>query len=178
MMRLNLLPWRERQRRAALRRFRTQLVVGVVLALCAVMLVDQMARQRGQQQALANVRQQAVLEELTEQLQPLAEMQAQYEALIARALALEGLRARQGALGDMLTGLEEALPMGLQLIDLSLEEGHLNMTGLATSGAVVAQFMRDLDRSGLLLDLQLRRVRSLPGGDEFRVTARVSAFWS
>lgn len=49
MMRLNLLPWRERQRQAALRRFRGQLVAGALLALCAVMLVDQLARQRGQQ---------------------------------------------------------------------------------------------------------------------------------
>ena len=39
MMRLNLLPWRERQRQAALRRFRGQLVAGALLALCAVMLV-------------------------------------------------------------------------------------------------------------------------------------------
>ncbi|MNC67232.1 hypothetical protein D3C75_1177090 [compost metagenome] len=52
------------------------------------------------------------------------------------------------------------------------------MTGLATSGAVVAQFMRDLDRSGVLLDLALKRVRSMPGGDEFLLVARVSAFWS
>ena len=44
MMRLNLLPWRERQRQATLRRFRSRLVAGAILALCAVMLVDQLAR--------------------------------------------------------------------------------------------------------------------------------------
>jgi type IV pilus assembly protein PilN len=88
------------------------------------------------------------------------------------------LRAQQGVLGDVFADLERALPVGVQLLDLSLENGHLQMTGLATSGAVVAQFMRDLDRSGVLLDLALKRVRSMPGGDEFLLVARVSAFWS
>ncbi|GLO11594.1 pilus assembly protein PilN [Pseudomonas putida] len=178
MMRLNLLPWRERQREAALRRFRTQLVAGAILALCAVMLVDQLARQRGQQQALANARQQAALGSLAEQLRPLDDVRAQHQALLARSAALERLRAQQGVLGDVFTTLEGALPMGVQLHGLSLEKGHLQMAGLATSGAVVAQFMRDLERSGVLLDLELKHVRSLPGGDEFLLAARVSAFWS
>lgn len=93
MMRLNLLPWRERQRQAALRRFRGQLVGGALLALCAVMLVDQLARQRGHQQVLANTQRQATLDAQDEQLQSLADVRAQHEALLARAVALEGLRA-------------------------------------------------------------------------------------
>lgn len=178
MMRLNLLPWRERQRQATLRRFRSRLVAGAILALCAVMLVDQLARQRAQQQALSNTRQQAALERLAEQLRPLDDVRAQHQALLERLAALERLRAQQGILGDVFTDLEGALPMGVQLLDLSLENGHLQLAGLATSGAVVAQFMRDLEHSRVLLDLELKRIRSVPGGDEFLLAARVSAFWS
>lgn len=178
MMRLNLLPWRERQRQAALRRFRGQLVAGALLALCAVMLVDQLARQRGQQQVLANTQRQATLGVLGEQLQPLVEVRAQHEALLARAVALEGLRAHQDVLAGVFADLEGALPEGLQLLDLSLDSGRLQMTGVAASGAVVAQFMRDLNRSNVLLDLELKHIKSLPDGDEFLLTARVSAFWS
>ena len=118
MMRLNLLPWRERQRQAALRRFRGQLIAGALLALCAVMLVDQLARQRGQQQVLANTQRQATLDIQDEQLQPLAEVRAQHEALLARAVALEGLRAHQGVLAGVLADLEGWLPAGMQLIGL------------------------------------------------------------
>ncbi|BBU42266.1 PilN domain-containing protein [Pseudomonas monteilii] len=178
MMRLNLLPWRERQRQATLRRFRSRLVAGAILALCAVMLVDQLARQRAQQQALSNTRQQAALERLAEQLRPLDDVRAQHQALLERLAALERLRVQQGILGDVFTDLEGALPMGVQLLDLSLENGHLRLAGLATSGAVVAQFMRDLEHSRVLLDLELKRIRSVPGGDEFLLAARVSAFWS
>ncbi|MCO1622895.1 MAG: PilN domain-containing protein [Pseudomonas alloputida] len=178
MMRLNLLPWRERQRQAALRRFRGQLVAGALLALCAVMLVDQLARQRGQQQVLANAQRQATLDVLGEQLQPLAEVRAQHEALLARAVALEGLRAHQDVLAGVFADLEGALPEGVQLLDLSLDSGRLQMTGVAASGAVVAQFMRDLNRSNVLLDLELKHIKSLPDGDEFLLAARVAAFWS
>ncbi|WP_448176448.1 PilN domain-containing protein [Pseudomonas putida] len=178
MMRLNLLPWRERQRQAALRRFRGQLVAGALLALCAVMLVDQLARQRGQQQVLANTQRQATLDVLGEQVQPLAEVRAQHEALLARAVALEGLRAHQDVLAGVFADLEGALPEGLQLLDLSLDSDRLQMTGVAASGAVVAQFMRDLNRSNALLDLELKHIKSLPDGDEFLLTARVAAFWS
>jgi len=178
MMRLNLLPWRERQRQAGLRRLRRQLVAGAVLALCAVMLVDQLARQRGQQQALAHDLRQAALAALREQLQPLADVRELHETLLARAMTLESLRAHQDVLAGVFADLEGALPQGIQLLDLSLENGRLQMTGLATSGAVVAQFMRDLDRSGALLGLELKRIESLPGGDEFVLSARVSAFWS
>jgi type IV pilus assembly protein PilN len=178
MMRLNLLPWRERRRQAALRRFRGQLVASAVLALCAVMLIDQLARQRGQQQALANFQHEAALQALAQQLQPLVDVRAQHEALAARSAALEGLRTQQGVLVGVFTDIEGALPVGIQLVELRLENARLHVTGQAASGAVVAQFMRDLGRSSVLLDLELKRIRSLPGGDEFQLTARVSAFWS
>jgi len=178
MMRLNLLPWRERRRQAALRRFRGQLIAGALLALGAVTLVDQLARQRGQQQALANAQHQAALELLGEQLQPLADVRARHAALLARTAELEGLRVDQGVLAAVFADLEGALPDGVQLLDFSLENGRLQMTGRAVSGAVVAQFMRDLGRSNVLLDLELKRIKSLPSGDEFLLAARVSAFWS
>ncbi|MDM3887419.1 PilN domain-containing protein [Pseudomonas sp. BCRC 81390] len=178
MMRLNLLPWRERQRQAVLRRLRRQLVAGALLALGAVTLVDQLARQRGEHLALANSRREAAIGLLNEQLQPLADVRERHETLLARATSLESLRADQDVLADVFADLEAALPQGIQLLDLSLENGRLQVTGLATSGAVVAQFMRDLDRSSALLDLELKRIKSLPGGDEFLLSARVSAFWS
>lgn len=78
----------------------------------------------------------------------------------------------------MFAEIEGALPVGVQLLDLSFENGHLQVTGLAASGALVAQFMRDLERSGVLLDLTLKRVRSMPAGDEFLLATRVAAFWS
>lgn len=142
------------------------------------MLVDQLARQRGQQQALSNTRQQAALERLAEQLRPLDDVRAQHQALLERLAALERLRAQQGILGDVFTDLEGRCRWACSSLTSAWKTATCSWPRLATSGAVVAQFMRDLEHSRVLLDLELKRIRSVPGGDEFLLVARVSAFWS
>ncbi|HDS1818408.1 TPA: PilN domain-containing protein [Pseudomonas putida] len=178
MMRLNLLPWRERQRRSMLRRFQWMLLGSAVLALCCVMLIDQLARQRAQQQALSNVSRQSDLALFDQRLEQHADVRAAHDAAQQQAVVLARLRADQGVLPALFEDLEAALPTGLQLTELKLADGRLQVTGLAVSGAVVAQFMRDLERSAVLQGLELKHVKSMPTGDQFVLTARVSAFWS
>jgi len=178
MLRLNLMPWRERQRLAALRRLRLTLVVAAVVALCAVLLMDQLARQRARQQAVVNNSQQAAIDALEAQLADHDRIRQSYGEVRAQADALAGLRAEQGLLTAVFADLERALPEGIQLARFELDGSRLRMAGVAASGAVVAQFMRELERSGVMHDLELKSLKSQPGGDEFLLLARLSAFWS
>lgn len=178
MLRLNLMPWREQQRLAALRRLRLMVVGVAVVALCAVMLMDQMARQRVRQQAVANNSQQTAIDALEAQMAEHDRIAQSYAVVEAQVAALTGLRADQGLVTAVFADLERALPEGVQLRRLELEGSRLRMVGVAASGAVVAQFMRELERSGAMRDLELKSLRSQPGGDEFLLLARLSAFWS
>jgi len=74
--------------------------------------------------------------------------------------------------------LERALPEGVQLLRLELQGSQVRMVGVAASGAVVAQLMRELERSGALRELELKSLKSEPGGDAFILLARMSALWS
>ncbi|MBI6923219.1 PilN domain-containing protein [Pseudomonas putida] len=178
MIRFNLLPWRERQRQAALRRFRNQLLASALAALCAVTMVDQLARQRAHLQATDNRQRAAALAVLSESTASRAQLQDQHATSSSQLARFEVLRAEQRILEGLFTDLERALPTTVQLLGLQLEASHLRITGLAPSGAVIAQFMRDLDRSGMLIDLQLKQIESLPRADQFLLTARVAAPWS
>lgn len=178
MMRLNLLPWRERKRQAAIRQFKASLVVSAFLALGVVITLDYFARQRVQQQIAVNQLKETALAELGAQLQSLGETQAAFAAVRDQVAALSTLRADQGVLQSLFVDLERAIPDGVQLTGLKLEDGRLQIVGLAGSGALVAQLLRDLERSSVLVDLQLKQVRSLPDGDEFLLVARVRASWS
>ncbi|WP_409295858.1 PilN domain-containing protein [Pseudomonas sp. KCJK8670] len=178
MPRLNLLPWRERHRQAALKRFKVSLVASGALALCLVIALDQLARQRVQRQLALNQHKEAKLAELGERMQLLEESQAALASLREQLRALEGLRAEQGFLQAVFVDLERAIAQGVQLTELKLVDGRLRIVGLAGSGALLAQLLRDLERSSVLLDLQLHRVRSVPGGDEFLLVAQVRASWS
>lgn len=175
MVRLNLLPWRERQRLAAVRRFQRGLVVSLLFALCAVMVLDHMARQRGLQQASRIAERQAGLAQLDGQLESLAQLRQARERTLAQSAALAALRVDQGVLPRLFAELERALSAGLQLTDLSLQDGQLELTGLGASSAVVAQFMRELQQSRLLEGLELKQIKAHSQGDEFLLLARLPA---
>ncbi|WP_060509913.1 PilN domain-containing protein [Pseudomonas sp. NBRC 111124] len=178
MLRLNLMPWRERQRLATLRRLRLMVVGAAVMALCAVLLMDQLARQRFRQQAIANNGQQAAIDALEAQMTEHDRIRQSYNAVRAQSAALADLRNEQGLVTAVFADMERALPEGVQLLKLELEGSRLHMVGVAASGAVVAQLMRELERSGVMRDLELKSLRSRPGGDEFLLLARLSAYWS
>nr|WP_314477171.1 PilN domain-containing protein [uncultured Pseudomonas sp.] len=178
MIRFNLLPWREGQRQAAARRFRGQLLAGAVVALCAVTAIDQSARQRAQLQMTHNMQRASALTALGEPTASRVELQSQHAALLSQLSRLEALRSEQSVLTGVFTDLEQALPTTVQVLSLRLEAGHLQVTGLAPSGTVIAQLMRDLGRSGVLTDLELKHIKSLPSADQFLLTARVAASWS
>lgn len=181
-VRLNLLPWREHRRLVAIRRFKVALVVSLLFALGGVMSLDHLARQRLQQQASAAAAQQAAQQAA---LQPMEQALARIEALREQRAVIEGqtqalarLRSGQGAFVAMLLALERVMPGGLHLSELQLEGEDLRLLGMAASSAVLAQFMRDLTHAAVVQGLELKRLRNLPGADEFLLVARLSATWS
>lgn len=98
-----------------------------------------------------------------------------YEQVRAQTAALADLRAGQGHVVALLADLERALPEGVQLTELKFERSRLEVVGLASSSAQVAQFMRELERADGLRELELKRVQSTAVGDEFQLVALMSA---
>lgn len=177
-VRLNLLPWRERQRLATLHRFRLALVVSLLVAFVGVMVIDRFAHLRLQQQAAANSAREAQVRKLDAALRRLDEASASLARVEAQREQLAGLRAGQEGVAQLLLDIEQAMLPGMRLTAVQLQGEHLSLDGLVTSPAVLAQFMRDLQRSPRLRDLELKRVQGLPGGDGFLLIARMMALGS
>ncbi|NIF25584.1 fimbrial protein [Pantoea sp. Tr-811] len=178
MLRLNLLPWRERQRQAALRRLRLSVVGSLVVALCGTLLLDQLARQRFERQWGQNNAWQAEIDALDARAALLEPIRKAQQAVNLEAQALTQLRAGQGHLMAFFTELERTLPEGIQLSSLKLNGNHLQISGVAASGALVAQLMRDLERASVMRALELKYLKSQPGGDTFLLVANLSPSWS
>lgn len=172
MLRLNLLPWRERQRLSAVKRFKRALVGSMCLALCLVLLIDRMARQRVQQQALANDRRERAIAALDQQLEPFAQVRTTLEAASRQSQALASLRAGQQRLPALLSELEQALPDGVELTTLSLDGAQLHMTGLAVSAGAVAAFMKGLEDARGVSEPALRHMQRQAGGEHFRLAVQ------
>lgn len=178
MLRLNLLPWRERQRLAAVRRFKLAVLASVLVAFCGVMLLDHMARQRLQSQELAIAQSQALFQEQQAELARIDGLRERREAVQAQTSALARLRADQGLPLVVFAELERAMPEGLSLSELTLQENRVQVLGLAASPAVLAQLMRALEQSAVLQGLELKRLRNVPAGEEFLLLAQVPVSWS
>jgi type IV pilus assembly protein PilN len=174
MTRLNLMPWREQRRARVLRRFQQVLVGSLILALCGVMLLDQAVRARLARQAEGIARHQAELVRLDAALAQFNQLRESRLAVQAQYTVLTTLRARQALLSGVLEALEQVMPEGAQLTALDWQDDRLQLTGLAASAAVVARFMRDLQQTGVVQEVELVQLRYREQGDEFQLAARLS----
>ncbi|OCT22471.1 PilN domain-containing protein [Pseudomonas putida] len=174
-LRLNLLPWRERQRLVELRNFRLVFLGSLFAAFVVVMLVDRFAHLRLKQQAAAGLQRQQQLQTLDGQVARLEQLREAHTGLRRQLDALGALRSSQQGVPQLLIEIELAMPQGMQLTRLDVQGDRLQINGLAVSPAVLAQFMRDLQRSPILLDLELKQVLARAGGDAFSLVARVVA---
>jgi type IV pilus assembly protein PilN len=175
MARLNLMPWREQRRARAVRRFQITLVVTLVVALCGVLWLDQMARSRLARQALIVVSHQAERDQLDATLRQVDQLRGRREALQAEHAALSALGTGRSQMPDLFLALEQALPEGARLTEVDVEAGRLRLGGLAASASVVARFMRDLEHVSVVQDLELVHLRRHDEGDAFLLAARLLA---
>lgn len=167
---VNLLPWREWRRRQAIRRWQGMLfgslVVGALLSVAGVAVLDQ----RLERQAGANARLDERIAGLAEKLEQVTLLGERIAALQAQSDELQGLQQRQGTGGDLLFHLMHIVPAGARLSELHMADGELGLSGLARSGAEVAQLLRNLRQSPGLGAPDLQELGSSPAGERFRVS--------
>lgn len=178
MIRVNLMPWRERRRACAVRTFQRVLLGSLVLMLVAMLMLDQLARARLAEQVASTARHHVQLQHIDDAQAEAGRVRQERDELLAQHRALLRLRAGQALLGSFFSGLEQSMPGGAQLTEVSLEEGRLRLVGLAASAAVVAQFMRDLEANGVATGLELVFLKRQPAGLEFLLTGDMPRGWS
>ncbi|CAK13291.1 PilN domain-containing protein [Pseudomonas entomophila] len=177
-VRLNLMPWRELRRVAVVRQFRAVLMACLVMAVVAVMLLDEVMQSRVARQQAVNTALQRELEGVDTAMAQVEHLRASRNALLAQYMALSRLRGAQALLPALFSDLEMAMPEGARLHELDVQGSRVQLTGMAASASVVALLLRRMEQADVLQDLELVHLRHGAGGDEFVVTARLSASWS
>lgn len=174
-VRLNLLPWRERRRLAAIRQLQVGLVGALLVGLVSVWLLDHYQRQRLQRLSLANSDVRLAIEDLRQQMDRRADASNALAAVQVRQGGIDRLRQGQARLPELFAALERALPVGLQLGELKLDGDRIQLGGLAASASVIAQFMRELQGVAVIRVLELQWVRSEAAGDRFQLLGQLRA---
>ena len=158
MANINLLPWREAQRRE---RNRTTLAMCIVIWVIAGLLVlaakVAMDTRIGNQEA-RNKFLQDEIDSLSQVIREIEDLKAKRDALLARMEVIQNLQRNRAQIVHVFDDLVNQLPNGTMYNTVKKTGKTLNITGLAQSNALVSSLMRNLDGSDWFQAPQLKQV--------------------
>jgi type IV pilus assembly protein PilN len=174
MPRINLIPWREAERK----RKRQEFGVGALGALIvAGLLAFLVSLQMGAAIDSQNERNQYLKEEiakLDKQITEILALEQQKQRLRARIQVIEQLERSRPEIVHVFDQLVRTIPDGVNLTALKQTDRKLQMKGLAQSSTRVASYMRNIDASEWLTEPSLDILETKgagDGGSEFTLNA-------
>jgi type IV pilus assembly protein PilN len=174
MPRINLLPWREAERK----RKRQEFFLSVGAAIATAALVTLLGRwqmtaaidhQAGRNEILSQE-----IAELDKQIQEILGLENQKRRLLARMEVIETLQRSRPEIVHVFDEIVRVLPEGVYLTFLKQSGTRFEIRGVAQSSTRVSAFMRNIDGSEWLADPALSIVETKgrdAGGAEFTLFA-------
>lgn len=172
MAKINLLPWRQEQRKEQLRQFVTIMVLSLVLVLVGVGAVYfQYSRLIGIQNSRNSYLQQHITE-VEKQIKEINDLAAKKERLLARMEIIQQLQRNRPEVVRLFDEMVRVMPDGVYLTSFKQQGTNLLMTGEAQSNARVSALMRNIDQSEWLTNPQLVVIETGKSGEARKFTLR------
>lgn len=179
MARINLLPWRDWERKRRRQRFvflmLFSLVVGVALVVWATQIVDSAVA--GQQARNSYLRRQTA--DLNQKIQTINHLKQTRKSLLTRMKVIERLEQSRPLIVHLFDQLTRTVPSSVYLTSVRNKEGDLVIKGVAQSPAGVSAYMRKIGQSPWLGPPNLEVVRTSAQGNNrhstFTVTTKLTA---
>lgn len=176
MPRINLLPWREDQRKERQQNFLVASAGAVLIGIVTIMLVswtfDRFIRYQNKRNNIL-IREIALLDEKIEEIKGL---ERQKERLLARMEIIERLQKSRPEVVHLFDELVHTLPDGVYLTSLKQSNRRLEIKGVAESTTRVSAYMRNIDVSEWLENPGLQVIETVEVGPqkkaEFGLTAQ------
>lgn len=174
MPRINLLPWREAERKQRRQEFYTgtfaallfaALIAGGVRWQMSAAVDDQNERNQYLQTEIAN---------LDKQIAEILDLEQKKKRLESRIQVIEQLERSRPEIVHVFDQIVRTLPDGVYLTGIKQNDRKLTLKGIAQSSTRVASYMRNLDASEWLTDPSLDILETKgasEGGSEFTLNA-------
>ena len=173
MPRINLLPWREEQRRERKLAFLVALgggTIAAVLVACALyLLMGSMVDAQNRRNDMLR----AEIKLLDKQIEEINDLENAKQKFIARMEIIEKLQRSRPQIVHVFDEIVRTLPDGVYLTGVKQTDKKLKFEGVAQSSTRVSAFMRNLDGSEWLKNPELEVVESgkAAGGSSFTLYA-------
>ena len=163
MPRINLLPWREQQRKERKLAFFVALggaAIGALLvAFAGYLLVNSMISA----QERRNERLRTEIKSVDRQIEQINDLETQKQRFISRMQVIEKLQRSRSEVVHLFDEVAKTMPDGTYLTAFKQEGKKLKFEGVAQSSTRVSTFMRNISGSQWMKDPELEVVESKPG---------------
>jgi len=160
MPRINLLPWRDEERKERKLKFLVALggsaVAACLVAFVGYLMMDSMvSAQDARNQKLKNE-----MAELDQQIEKINSLEADKARFIARMEVIEKLQRSRPEIVHIFDEIAKQLPDGVYLTGITQTGTRLKFEGVAQSSTRVSAFMRNIDGSSYLKNPELEIVKT------------------
>ena len=174
MPRINLLPWREQERKVRRREF--GVAAGAAVFAGVVFMGGGMILYQGWIDA-QNAQNELLRKEIVKldaQIADIQDLENRKQRLVARMEIIERLQRKRPEIVHLFDELTRTVPEGVYLTNIKENANKLELKGVAQSSTRVSTFMRNIDASVWMDNPQLQVVEaakdSPTGGSSFTLT--------
>jgi type IV pilus assembly protein PilN len=174
MPRINLIPWREAERKRKRQEFGFGALGAVVVAGLMALLVNFQMGAAIDNQNERNEYLNQEIAKLDKQITEILALEQQKQRLRARIQVIEQLERSRPEIVHVFDQLVRTIPDGVNLTSLKQSDRRLTLKGLAQSSTRVASYMRNIDASEWLTEPSLDILETKgagDGGSEFTLNA-------
>jgi type IV pilus assembly protein PilN len=174
MPRINLIPWREAERKRKRQEFGVGAISALVAAAAIAFLVNLQMSAAIDNQNERNQYLKGEIAQLDKQITEILALEQQKERLRARIQVIEQLERSRPEIVHVFDQLVRTIPDGVYLMSLKQTDRNLVVKGRAESSTRVASYMRSLDASEWLANPSLDILETKgtgEGGSEFILRA-------
>jgi type IV pilus assembly protein PilN len=177
MPRINLLPWREAQRKERKLAFMVALGAAAVCACVVTSAVYLLYSGMIDAQERRNELLQQQIQVLDRQIEEINNLEQTKRQFIARMQIIEKLQRSRPEIVHVFDQIVKTVPDGVYLTSVTQTGDHLRFTGVAQSSTRVSAFMRNIDGSQWMKNPSLEVIQSSPGvfGSSFTLDAEATA---
>jgi len=160
MPRINLLPWREEERKKRQRDFGVAMGGAVIAGIAVVMATMFVFNSMIDAQDRRNARLTEEIRELEKSIEEIDDLERQKERLLARMEIIDQLQKSRPEIVHLFDEIVRQLPEGVYLTGMSQRGSRVELRGVAQSSTRVSALMRQIDASDWLADPEVERVET------------------
>jgi type IV pilus assembly protein PilN len=177
MPRINLLPWREQERKVRRREFMVAaggaVFAAVIFTLGGKLLYSNWIDSQNEKNNLLH----REIEKLDAQIADIQDLETRKQRLVARMEIIEKLQRKRPEIVHLFDEIVKTVPEGIYLTEIKQTGNKLEIHGIAQSSTRVSTYMRNIDSSVWMDNPVLQVVESAKdsptGGSNFTLTSDV-----